>query len=180
MNLNLTSNEICLLFENEDNDFLTSVYSLVRKYLHKYKYYNEDLVQDCVFRIFSQHEKFNSEKSKFTTWCCKVCENVILMDIRYKNAKKRQNEYFNESLNLIVKCEGKDIEFLDLIPDEIKDVEKKLLLEYIYDNLLSDLVKEYLNGVNQFELSKKYNVTQSMISRRIKKELNDIKIKLNL
>lgn len=184
VNLNLTQKEIKERLENNDEEFISSLYDLIRKYLHQNKWYNEDNVQECITYVISKIDRFDENRGNFTTFVCWLSRERISTNARNNNALKRKGNLSLLSLDSIMYDDnGNTVDYIDSIKDETFDRDKediKDIVKYVYENELSDLCKDWLNGKTQMELAQEYNLSQGMISRRIVKEINDIKIKLNL
>ena len=177
---NISKEQIRELLDKNDEDFINQLYLLIRKFLHSSSYeYSEDNVQDCIYLVIKNLKTFDNTKSKFTTWVYTVCRTAMNMNERTNNAQKRKIYSKCVSLDKIYYLpNGDEVELMELIPDNINYDYKKELVNYIYHNCISDLLRDYLNGKTQMELAKEYNVCQAQISRKIKLELKKIKRKI--
>lgn len=183
-NLNLTQKEIKERLENNDEEFIFALYDLIRKYLHMNKWYSEDNVQECITYIICKLDRFDETRGKFTTFVCWLSRERISNNARDNNALKRKGNLSLVSLDTVMyDNNGSTVDYIDSIIDETIDRDKediKDIVKYVYENELSDLCKDWINGKTQTELAQQYNLSQGMISRKIIKEIKDIKNKLNL
>lgn len=174
----LTYEEILKNKENEE--IVTQLYDLVRKFCWSKKCYSEDLVQELLLHIWEKIDMFDYNKSKFTTWMFKVCNNKYLMILREEGAQKRKANKNIISLNTIMD-EEHNIELMDLIIDN-NDGElsyQHYISSIIYDEL-SELSKKYFSGARQSDLAKEFNISQPQVSRIVKKEIKQLKRKYDL
>lgn len=65
------------------------VYKLAIKYSVTCNDEVDDLAQDCMYRIISQLWRYDSDKSKFTTWCWWVCRSVL--NCKYRQGQKHKS-----------------------------------------------------------------------------------------
>lgn len=173
----LTYEEILKNKENEE--IMTQLYSLVRKFCWSKKCHSEDLVQELLLHIWEKIDMFDHNKSKFTTWVFKVCNNKYLMILREENAQKRKANNNLISLNDLVDSES-GVELIDLIIDDDNGLSYKHYVSSIIYNELSDLAKKYFSGAKQSDLAKEFNISQSQVSRIVKKEIKQLKRKYDL
>ncbi len=157
-----------------DEEFIKELYSIVRQYCWDNRCYSEDLVQDLITHIFEKIDKYDPKKSKFSTWVYKVCHNERLMQLRKNDATKRKSNVNTLSLNNII--DDQDTESIDLLIDDsdTSSYYKKVIIDLVYPQL-SDMSKKYFDGVNQVDLAREYNMSQANVSRKVKKEINEIK-----
>ena len=161
------------------DELINELYSIVRKYCWEHRCYNEDLVQELVTYVFEKLDKFDTKRGKFSTYVYKLCHNKQLMLLREQNTMRSKSNFNTVSLNEII--DEEDSERVDLLIDTSDNsvYYKKAVVDYVYPRL-SDIAKKYFDGVNQVDLAKEYNISQANISRKIKKEIADIKKKLEL
>lgn len=160
-------------------EIIEELYSLVRKFCYSVNDYSEDLVQELIIEVIDKIDKFDEKRAKFSTWLFKVCQNKRFMIGRMKLAKKRNNAHSTLPLNAI--ADDDDTEYIDLLLDE-SDPDifyKHLVTRKIYTQL-SDISRKYFEGAKQSDLAKEYNISQAQVSRIVKKEIENIKKKLDL
>jgi RNA polymerase sigma factor (sigma-70 family) len=165
---------------------LTPAQKLYKDYLHKsieklvycmaHKYVGNchqtdlnDLVQDCWYRILVKLHTFDPTKGRFTTWCWRVCSNVL--NKKYRKEKKRSERYVDMPDGLeedrVSKCEVEDSMLAKDIKQAILDlIEKHPTEEKIIIALLgSPDMDGFSSGVNLREASEKCNEEVSKVSK---------------
>lgn len=133
----------------------------------------EDFVSENVVLVIRKIHLYDNTRAAFSTFINKICYNYCLAKLR-KNKNKSK---------IITYSEYYDIEkdnALNLIENQID--EKMNVEEIVYKNILlkklklSNLLYDYaINNKTQNELAKKYNIAQSIISRRLRKEQENLK-----
>src|SRR5574344_413712 len=101
-------------------DYESMMYSILKKY----GLYNkrEDYIDICYIGYVKALKKYDSSKSKPTTYIYKCIENELFQCLRKENAKKRQREEY--SMDYIYDYNGHNLE--DLISDDI-DIENDFI-----------------------------------------------------
>lgn len=144
--------------------------------LKKYGLYNkrEDYIDICYIGYAKALKKYDSSKSKATTYIYKCIENELMQCLRKENAIKRQRN--ETSLDYVYDERGHDLE--DLIDSGI-DIENDFI-EKEQNNQLCEAIKKlskreqfiikYSFGLNcdektQDEIGKYLGVTQTRVSR---------------
>lgn len=156
------------------NELIDDVYKLVVSFLRKQvTYYNEDLVQDLVLKIYERFDKYDSSKASFPTFVYMNCKNYYIMYLRSKKEFYSLDQELDESDNVTMVDTVLDEDDLPLV--KLLNNERKEYVSYIYKNVCSPLLKDYLNGMSQPELAKKYNMWQPNVSRSIKNELKKLR-----
>lgn len=129
---------------------------------------------------------YDESKGKPSTWLYPCIQNKIMQCFTIRSAKKRKNE-FGRDVSLYEKAYNDEdsLEIIDTIEDSNinieKDLEKKLEIEklmYAVDNLKNEKDKLFLcefYGLKGYErlslqeLQKKYGVSHSLVSFRLKR-----------
>ena len=156
------------------------IYKMVQDALKKKNIIaNEDELQQIVTHVHLKLAGYDPNKGKLSTYLYKIIINSYYLIKRVENAKKRQSNKNTYSLdNYIEDDEGKPISMLELQADENVDIVynyiKRKTLEQI-EPLVEEPLRMWLDGFKQAEIAEKFNVTQSIISRKINN--NIIKIK---
>jgi len=144
--------------------------------LKKYGLYNkrEDYIDVCYIGYTKALKKYDSSKSKPTTYIYKCIENEIMQCLRKENAKKRQRD--DLSLNYVYDEYGHDLE--DLISNDV-DIENDLVKKednYLLCEAISKLskreryiIQKYF-GINcnkstQAKIGEKLGISQMQVSR---------------
>ena len=163
---NLMTNEFKI------KDYEAMMYSILKKY----GLYNkrEDYIDVCYIGYAKALKKYDSSKSKPTTYIYKCIENELLQYLRKENAKKRQRE--ETSLDYVYDEKGHDLE--DLIDSGI-DIENDFI-EKEQNNRLCEAIKKlskkeqyiikYSFGLNcdektQSEMAEYLGIGQTQVSR---------------
>jgi RNA polymerase sporulation-specific sigma factor len=144
--------------------------------LKKYGLYDkrEDYIDICYIGYAKALKKYDSSKSKATTYIYKCIENELLQCLLKENAKKRQREEL--SLNYIYDERGHDLEDLissdvDIENDFIEKEQKNKLCEAIKKlSKKEQFIIKYSFGLNcdektQNEIGQCLGVTQVQVSR---------------
>ena len=154
--------------------------------LKKYGLYNkrEDYIDVCYIGYAKALKKYDSSKSKATTYIYKCIENELMQCLRKENAKKRQRE--ESSLDYVYDERGHDLE--DLISNDV-DIENDFI-EKEQNNQLCEAIKKlskreqyiikYSFGFGcdektQEEIGRYLGVTQTQVSRLKDKILTKMK-----
>ena len=148
------------------------MYSILKKYGLYDK--REDYIDLCYIGYAKALKKYDSSKSKPTTYIYKCIENELLQCLRKENAIKRQREEL--SLNYVYDEKGHDLEYLisndvDIENDLIEKEQKNQLCEAIKKlSKKEQFIIKYSFGLNcdektQNEIGQCLGVTQVQVSR---------------
>lgn len=139
--------------------------------------YDEDLVQDLVSDGYKKlQNNFDATKAKKTTFLYMVMYQRYLYQIRKNSQERKIPNHLIISLNKVIdnnnKTNEKEITLSDIIPSEDKKLNKakKEILGEIYF-LFKPATKLKIEGYNQYEISKKLNISQAAVSRTIQKDI---------
>ncbi len=149
---------------------VNEIYKLVKSFCKKWNIYDEDIVQDLVIDVYYKLDKYKKDKSKFSTFVYMVCKTSYLM-------KQRKKKLITVSLDLPVDDE---IYMYDMAEDDSENaldeiLKKDNIVYYIYNNICSPQLKDYLNGMKQKDIAKKYNIPCSTLNQRLSKEIKMLK-----
>lgn len=160
--------------------------------VNNYKYRDYDEVMSiCNVAIMNALESYDESKSKISTFIAVCIRNAILMDIR----KEKKHSRCVRSLDEIVTCDSikdnsditlgeliedvrasdftnydSDAEMIKLINEAVKSLkEKNKLYGRVYDVTI-----EYMAGKTQDEISKEMGISQSYVSRLLRKSKDAI------
>ena len=144
--------------------------------LKKYGLYNkrEDYIDVCYIGYAKALKKYDSSKSKPTTYIYKCIENELMQCLRKEKALKRQRE--EASLDYVYDEKGHDLEDLidsgiDIENDFIEKEQKNQLCEAIKKlSKKEQFIIKYSFGLNcdektQDEIGQCLGVTQTQVSR---------------
>ena len=156
---------------------------------------NDYLMSVCNEQIWKQIWKYDETRCKdIMPFIYTVIDNAIKMDIR-KNKKYKSAisiyESFYTSERTFSECYYIDTLIDDKSEDDMNKVLMDLAVDTIIDdslnelassvvqkraiaNNIKDIMNDYLDGLKQYELAKKYNISQSYVSRLINKARKQI------
>lgn len=155
--------------------------------VNNYKYRDYDEVMSiCNVALMDALEKYDKNKSKISTFIAVCIRNAILMDIR----KDKKHRNCVRSLDEVVACDSirdnSDITLGELIEDvkasEFTNYDSGAeMVKLINDALVSlkekdkmndkvyDITIMYMSGKTQYEISKEKGISQSYVSRILRK-----------
>ena len=160
--------------------------------VNNYKYRDYDEVMSiCNVAIMSALESYDESKSKISTFIAVCIRNAILMDIR----KEKKHNRCIRSLDEVVTCDSikdnseitlgeliedvrasdftnydSDAEMLNLINEAVNSLKEKNKLH----GRVYDVTIEYMSGKTQDEISKEMGISQSYVSRLLRKSKDAI------
>lgn len=156
---------------------------------------NDYLMSICNEQIWRQIWKYDETRCKdIMPFIYTVIDNAIKMDIRknkkYKNAISLYEPFYTSERTISECC------YIDTIidfksEDEMNEVLLNQVVDTIIDNSLNkvassavqgrstvsnikNIMNEYLDGSTQYEIAKKYNISQSYVCRLITKARKEI------
>lgn len=132
------------------DDLVIELYKLVKKFCFNWNLYDEDLIQELVLAVYENLERYDKTKSSLSTFTFMVCKS------HYLSSKYGQVE----------------IEFLD---EDVVDKQEGNYIKYIYQEVCSPMLRDYLMGFKQKDIAIKYNIPYSTCNQRIQRELQMIK-----
>lgn len=172
---------------------LEEVFKQYERLLHEFAnkwhgtYEHEDLFQIASLGLIKAYNAYDINKGfSFATYLGIVANNEILM---FNRRSRKYNN--NQSMNAIihVDTDGNDLTVGDTVADEI-DYEE-LVLEKIYLEELPEAINEllstltdrerkiityrFIDGLEQWRIAEKLDISQSFISRVIQKSLKKLK-----
>ena len=156
---------------------------LTRHFLKKINFYDlnrylidtDDIISEAQIGLWKAIDKYNNQVSRFATFASVVISNEVGMYIRkHKKHKyfKTDNSYYDE--------DGKEFTIFDFMEDQSANTDEIIdgkfnneLLREILHNLNEKekelIISYYFKEMKQAEISKALNISQSMISRKIKR-----------
>lgn len=150
---------------------------LINSFISKNKRYvclydtREDMFNELFLEVWSRLDKYDSSKSKLSTFVYLLCKRKIASDIRSGKFNFISNENFLEDQS----TDTSDWE--DMFVDDF-DLEKYLENKYIYDSvypLLSNEAKLYLDGMSVKDIAKINNTSELIVYKRINDCFNILK-----
>lgn len=156
-------------------DKIQDVYNLVSSFCKKYNIYSEENVQDMTWKVWLKLDKLYDEtKSKLSTYVFLCCKHFYFQQLRKKKIEVSSlNEDVADGIELMYLIESEYSDPLEVLIER----EESQLLNNICDTC-SETLKLYLNGDTQKEIGIKLGISQAQVSRRIKKELEQIRKKV--
>ena len=158
----------------EQRKLVEENHKLIYYTLNKYKLNPEEYYDILAIGLCKAAIKFDPERSKFSTFAIKVMYNEFLQHDRNENANKRKENKNTLSLNYIMRDpqnQYRKCEFVDLLTDW-----REPFMDVIHMNLNDILTKQELlvcklsyDDYNQTQIAEKLGVTQSYVSRLLKK-----------
>lgn len=151
---------------------------VINKHLSTIKYFDtrEDMYQSLMLKIWQNLHKYDSKRSKFSTFVVRCCEYYILLEIRKSKSKKRNAVVISSDSETT-----KNINLSSLIADDYnieEELIKKEQLDYIQANIGQLSYSYYIDELTQKEIAKMHNRSQSYVARLIKKEITQLQGKI--
>lgn len=137
-------------------DRIEELYKLVTSFCEKWNLSSEDIVQELVWRIYQRLDKFDETKGKFSTFVFMNCKHYYLM-YKYK-------DHNVESLD-------ENSYVLDTVADNNAD----WYISYLYKEVCSPMLRDYLKGFKQKDIAKKYGLVYCTCNQIINRELTKLK-----
>lgn len=132
------------------------LYKLVTKFCENWNIRDEDILQDLVWTIWQKIDKYDETKGAFSTFVFINCKYIYLTN----KLKKKDTISLDQEEGLI-----------EVIPNN----ESNWYISYIYENVCSPLLRDYLQGYKQKDLAKKYGLVYCTCSWKIRNELQQLK-----
>ena len=159
----------------EDNIGLA--YEFVHRKGFTYGYEFEDAVQIALLGLIHAAMTFKESKSKFSTYAFLAMQSQFNMEYR-KIKRQKESGIINISLSEPI-TESEELSVEDIVAerqDSIESIETIIVVKNIYEKL-NDKEKQVMNMVfyakekeaNQKNIAKKLGVSQSFVSRTLKK-----------
>lgn len=157
-------------------------YKTIVEHYIKSKYsssYNEDNVSDVMIKIFTNLNKYDSTKSKFSSWVINITKNYMI-DL-WRTSKEPtlsiDNFYFGgESIS--------DNNIKSYYTTQSNQFENNNFINYISTKISDDefnmINLKYIQGYNYKEIAKEYNITASTALNRTNYAIKKLKKTLKL
>lgn len=162
------------MLDEKQKNLVEQNHKLIYYTLNKYKLNPEEYYDILAIGLCKAAIKFDPERSKFSTFAMKVMYNEFLQHDRNEKAEKRKENKNTLSLNYIMtnhKNKDRKCEFGELLTDG-----REPFMDVIHMNLKDILTKQELlvcklsyDDYNQTQIAEKLGVTQSYVSRLLKK-----------
>lgn len=181
MNNKLTNEQNNLILQNE-----RLVYYFINQYnFSKNSYIYEDICSAGKLGLVKAAVSFdNSKNFAFSTYASRCIQNEIVAYLKYqvyrnKNILSIDAINSETGLSLIDKLEDYNSDFTDSLIDELSFIK---ILNIIFNDLNTKdriLILYFLGNLNQKDICKKFNCSQSYTSRMIRKAIKVIRVKLS-
>lgn len=130
----------------------------------------QDLVQEIIFQLWKSFDKYNANY-KHTTWVYRIALNVSISFFRKENSRPNSAaEYTGDLLNFPdetpVAAEESDLSLLHRFIDELKALDKALMLLYLEKNSYK-------------EMAAIMGISESNVATRINRIKNNLKLKFS-
>ncbi|AOY76668.1 sigma-70 family RNA polymerase sigma factor [Clostridium formicaceticum] len=157
---------------------------------NKYKKDDDDVFQVACIGLTKAVETFDPDKkAKFNTYAIRCMTNEVFMYFRKDKDYGRIQVYLDKEI--INPQDGSSTATHEIIPSDMnleEDYMEKVLLETIIevsDELIlkknkkhQEIIKLRQNGMSQVEIAKRFNLSQSYISRIEAKHYKELKVKV--
>lgn len=139
----------------------------------------EDLIQELAMHFFNYAvKKYDPEKNvKISTFAVMAMNSKVKM--YYRSSAFKKNKELPFSLDSEIESDTEKLLFYDVLKDEkilspLQQYEKDMRDNYVKQLCENNpiIYDYYIEGLNQEQLSKKYNISQSYVSRIIKKVID--------
>lgn len=149
----------------------------IKKNLEAIKYFGsfEDMEQSLLGKVWTAISKYDESKGKLSTYVMAVCQNAIRRQIRNSKLPKRNGESCNLSLDYDFPEGMSYAEILGNNEDLHQSLVEKLILERAMSLLLPESYAYYIDGLKQVEIAKVLGSSQAMVSRKIRKNIKQIR-----
>jgi RNA polymerase sigma-70 factor (ECF subfamily) len=136
---------------------------------------SEDDTADIVIKIFQKINKFDNEKSKYSTWIINVAKNHMIDKSRiYSNNimfYSTSNTRFGDTLNILCSHTGEN-QTISFQSDGFYDIlENKDNIKSLASSIdgvdMSMLRMKYSSGYNYEEIGKELNMDKTQVSNRV-------------
>lgn len=150
------------------------VYNIAHKYARSSKYEFDDLVSLAIEGIIKAVDRYDINKGyKFSTYAYVIINNVILY--HFRNDK---NSIKYTSLNKDID-DNENLELINIVPDKTVDIESYIEIKEIVNNITNSdrdikILKLYMSGYDQCEISQDIGISQAQVSRILSKFKNEL------
>ena len=153
--------------EQEYERIINQYDDLIKKVAHTYNVLHleyEDCYQECLLKLWSSLNSYDSTKSKLSTYIYNVCRNHLVRLNRDANTSRKSNVINGERI--------KDLKNLDLTLYIYNNKYTKYELEVIYDSLellednkFKDIIVNILNGYTNQTVAEEFGVSKQYINK---------------
>lgn len=164
----ITTNELKDYLQDDvkSEELATHLLKMCKSFSYKYVlngYDNQDYVQDLFMNIWEKLNKFDSERSRLSTFCFLYCKSY------YFNWLRKNKLSVSLTLN-----RGEETEIIDIIADSGKSQQDILEFNEIYD-MCEPMTKMYLDNYTYKEVSESFGCSRKLASLKIRDNIQKIK-----
>lgn len=151
--------------ENYNEDLKLINFMLFKKFNKKQFEDLEQTIQDCLFDLYQARQLFDSFKSKYSSFACKVIHNRLMFQLRLKNSLGFR---FNQNILSLDEDLG-EFCLADLIGDEMQtdeigvvDMIKKILNKSKNTNYVKSCYL-FIQGYKDVEIALKLKISKQIV-----------------
>jgi len=137
-----------------------SMWFMISMRYGKNKMQSEDILQDGLIRIFNDLAKYDSKKSRFSTWSSRVLVNAALRNLQKSN--------WNETFVDIENAEDITDEYFSII-DEINTKELTLMIQSLPTGYRVVFNMYVLEGYSHKEIAEHLNISEGTSKSQLSK-----------
>ncbi len=162
-------------------------FGLIHFVIHKYFHFDrndyDDMFQVGSMALCKAAQRYEVTTGTFATFAVKVIQNEICRELRFQHTPRRCPAIPNLSLDYEMKV-GENLFFGDTIEngeDQISDMLSIVAIQSALETLDPDekeIIDMYFHGKTQAEIGKAVGLHQAVVSRRIRRARNKLKIQL--
>ena len=161
------------MLTKEQKELVENNHKLIYYYIHKNGLSVDEYYDILAIGLCKAALNFDESKGiKFVTYAMFVMRNEHWVNERLKRNKKRNSSVLSLSTKIQINEDSNDMTLEDFIPGD-RDIFDSLILldieKILKDETLIKICKLALAGYNQREMKEYVNLSQSMISRKLKK-----------
>ena len=161
------------MLTKEQKELVENNHKLIYYYIHKNGLSVDEYYDILAIGLCKAALHFDESKGiKFVTYAMFVMRNEHLVNERLKHSIKRNSSVVSLSTTLSIKENYNDITLEDCIPGDRDIFDSVILLDIekiLKDETLIKICKLAFDGYNQREMQKYVDLSQSMISIKLKK-----------
>ena len=161
------------MLTKEQKELVENNHKLIYYYIHKNGLSMDEYYDILAIGLCKAALRFDESKGiKFVTYAMFVMRNEHWANERLKRNKNRNAPVLSLSTQIHINKDSNDMTLEDFIPGD-RDIFDSLILldieKILKDETLIKICKLALAGYNQREMKEYVNLSQSMISRKLKK-----------
>ena len=161
------------MLTKEQKELVENNHKLIYYYIHKNGLSVDEYYDILAIGLCKAALNFDESKGiKFVTYAMLVMRNEHWVNERLKRNKKRNSPVLSLSTKIQINEDSNDMTLEDFIPGDRDIFDSVILLDIekiLKDETLIKICKLALAGYNQREMKEYVNLSQSMISRKLKK-----------